>query len=35
MDYMEVLVKSIDKHHGASASTTPPKASERPTGCYY
>ncbi len=35
MDYMEVLVKSIDKYHGASAPTTPPKAGERPTGCYY
>ncbi len=33
MDYMEVLVKSIDKYH--SASNIPPKVSERPTGCYY
>jgi hypothetical protein len=24
MDYIEVLVKSIDKHHGPSGPTTPP-----------
>lgn len=35
MDYIEVLVKSIDKYHGASAPKPPPKESERPSGCYY
>ncbi len=35
MDYIEVLVKSIDKYHSASVPATPPKAGERPTGYYY